>query len=74
MNSRQVVEKPYDFQHHQTLDGIAAACAQDAARTLLRIEILMRSLGADGLHTLIQLAAKDARRRDRRRRARRVKK
>lgn len=67
MTPREVVEKSYDWSNYQTVSGIAAAAAQDIARTLLRIENLMRSLGEDGLHDLIRLAKKDACRRESRR-------
>ncbi len=66
--SRSHVLKDWDWD--DSAAHIQAAATQDIARTLLRIEASLNSLGADGLHTLIQLAVKNERRRERLRLAR----
>ena len=64
---REAVEK--DWVWSDEISQIQAACIQDTARTLRRIEHHLLSLGSDGLHIVLQelrreaLAAQLARRR-----------
>jgi hypothetical protein len=51
-------------------EQIRTACLSDIAKTLRRIEAAINSLGADGIHELIRLATKQAKRRERRLKAR----
>jgi hypothetical protein len=54
--------------------SIQTAAQLDIARTLRRLETHLLGLGRDGLHTLIQNAAKQSRRRERARRTKGKKK
>lgn len=74
MTRREHVDK--DWNWNQTIDHIQAACVQDAAKSLRRIDttlglILQRldALGSDGLHQVIRAHRADLNRAKRERAA-----